>query len=236
MKNKDIEKLLREDKAFVPNNNLKEKIMHEAPLSQVQHKEKNKSFNNRLVWTKLVAVAASFVLVVAIALTVGLLYIDDYQTIYMDVNPSISLSVNVYGTVNKIVTFDDELNIAEELNVKGKNVEKAVENILSYYNEKGILDDAEVFFSIKGEKNSKKIMDKICKKAEQYSTATGINFDICKQKLDNQDIENATKLNISPGKYKVINEILKIDNSYDIEQLKHKTMKELNAILKRLSK
>lgn len=231
MNNYEIERILKEENSLKPNDLLKEKVLQQAQILMEEEQKQKKVYKFSPV--KLLSLVACIVIFLAVTLTCGLLYIDDYQTLYMDINPSISLNVNVYGTVNKVEFYGDSIKLKNEINVKGKSVEKAVEYILNVYDKKDILNDADIFFSVKKDKNSN-LLDKVCKKANQYSEKKGLNFKVYKKDIGKEEMNNAKKYNISPAKYSLIMEIISLDNSYTIEDLKNKSMKELNQMIKNL--
>lgn len=232
MTENEIKELLNKSPDLQPSKNLKQDIMNRA--ENVQNNQNIRQIHSKLSYSKIIAVAACILLVFALALTGGVLNFAQTDTVYMDVNPSIGLKINVYGRVTGLEFYENSEFLENQLNVKNKSVEDAVLKIMSVYDDMGILQDAEVYLSCSGNKKNQRILDGACKKASGYSSKYGYNFNVCKNKFDKKDTEDAKEYNISPGKYSVITEILALDSGYDIQELKDKPMRELKAILQQL--
>lgn len=233
MTENEIKDLLKEDCVFLPSEDLKHKVI--CRVENFENSQNRQNKKSKISFGKMIAVAACFVLLLVAVLTSGLLSLTETDTIYMDVNPSIGLVVNCYGTVKRVEFFGDSVQYENDLNVKYKSIGSAIESVLSVYDDKGILRDADVYLSVQNGGKNKKMLDKVCKKAGKYSSKYGYHFNVCKKNIDKGDCDGAKKHNISPNKYNVILQIMQADNSYQIDQLKNKTMKELNKILESLN-
>lgn len=240
MKIEEIEKLLKNSKELTPSEDLKNKIMNNIE----NEKDVPQNFKIRKIkknFTKKISLlVASFVIILINAVTFGTLYFENYETVYLDVNPSISMETNIFGVVNKVNYLnDDAKNILGELDLKGKKIEDSVQSVLNTLNKNNFLDDAEVYFSIssKRNKNFEKDLDNLCNIANKFKNENKCKFNINKQKklLTKKEIEEARNIGLPPGKLRVIKEILALNKltnkNYTLENLRSLNMKELKNIL-----
>jgi len=61
-------------------------------------------------------------------------------------------------------------------------------------------------------------------------------YKVSGQALSQEEKEEAKESGISPGKYRIISEIIELCPSYTVEELKNLPMAELNKIYKNLAK
>ncbi|MEG1608679.1 MAG: hypothetical protein RR348_02310, partial [Clostridia bacterium] len=110
-----------------------------------------------------IAVAILLVFICGMAIASGLYLNSDDSYVYIDINPSVQLTINKVGYVKKVVARNDD---AEEFlkgnNLKGLSLEKAVDSVITLAVEKKFIDD-------KSEKNeiSLSVFNKNKTKAEK---------------------------------------------------------------------
>lgn len=234
----DIEKLNIEKKFIESSNNffpeepLKQRIVGDIKVvSNIKHK-KIKTFMPRL------AVACAAVLIVLVLGGIGL-HNENYMSLYIDVNPSVELSVNRFDIVNGVNYINaDAEQCFKDLSIIGKTSQKAVESIIDTLSAKNYLNDnAEMYlsgFSSKRADIAKKL-EKIKEQAENYKKNNN-SYSVVVGRTDFNEKDNNTAKNhgLTPAKYKIITEIIALDSSYTIEILKDKSIRELKLIFKEL--
>ena len=238
MSNKKLQQLYQNSNELLPRAELKEEILSRAKqelalkkLDSAKEKSATKPFKRKKRWLPLAACCA-FILIV-IGSLFGL-YHQNYQTVYVDVNPSVSLEVNRFGTVNSVNYINEDAKDAlDGVKLTGRQAEDALELMLNAYNEVGYFDkEADVCISAVEEKgkDADKLLKKLQKRAEKIRGNK--KYSVTVLKLTKADKAQAKENGISPGKYRIISEIIAIDPSYTVDDLKDKTMQELKNILK----
>ncbi len=229
----NIEKLLSECKVK-PSADLREKILSDAEFPAEEVKSAFVSFRPRK-WMYAVAVCC-FVFIISIFSFLGFAN-EDYMQVYVDVNPSISLSVNRFGkVVNTNAVNDDAEAMLGNINFNGMNADDAMEEILILLGNEGYLDDAELFITTKckNEKQAAKMQEKLHARSENVKHEKNFNCQINQGHFSEEEKEYAKEHGISPVKYNIILQIIEKDDSYTVDSLKDKAMKELKDILKSL--
>ncbi|MBQ8340968.1 MAG: hypothetical protein IJY22_01150 [Clostridia bacterium] len=235
MTDKDLEKLFEQSEEITPRADLKNEILAKAQQEmevKAAKKEKNTPRLSPLA-KRLVPIAACFVFVfILIGGMLGLVN-ENYQTVYIDVNPSVALHVNRFDKVSGVEYLNKDAKEAlEGIKLKGLSAEEALERMLDAYDDKGYFDgDAEIYISAVSEKN--KNADKLI--AKLSARAEGIkgnrNYSVNTTKLTAEDRSEADAYGISPGKYRIISEIIEKHPEYTVEDLKDRSMAELKDLL-----
>lgn len=229
MKNKDIEKILSNSSDLAPSKELKDKVIKECTPYIPEAKEKRSYFPLRRV----MAFAAVFVFLFA-SLFSGLgLYNEKYESVYIDVNPSVELVVNRFNIINEVNYIgDDALQAYSNVKLKGKNIEDGLDVIMETLYNKGYFNEAEMYISVSSQRGEKaeKLLNNLVEKAEKNKKNKGYSVNINKEKFSNEEKSEAKKYNISPAKYKLIKEIIEYDDNYTMEDLKNNSMKNLKDI------
>ena len=104
--------------------------------------------------------------------------------------------------------------------------------MIKAYDEAGYFEaDAEIYISAisNKNKNSDKLLRKLAERAEKVKGEK--NYSVNVNELNAHDKSEAEKYGISPGKYRVISEIIEEDSTYTVEDLKDKSMSELKDML-----
>lgn len=232
MNNNNIETMLKKCPEFAPGAELKDKIIQKARAAGIELS----AVGRRRAWVRrFAAVAACFVFLIALTVTGFGFYYEDYETVYLDVNPSIALTLNRFEVVNAVHCFNDDASAAlSSMDLKGKKAEDALEAVLGSYEEQGYFEDAEIFISVFSDKNKNgdRLLEKLKNKAESIKENRG--YSVNTEKVDNTDKEDAKNAGISPAKYKIIKAIMRKDSGYTFEELKGMKMSELKKLLTEL--
>ncbi len=162
------------------------------------------------------------------------------ERVYFDVNPSVELVVNYFGRVTAVNCLDtDAEKIFENSTVKGKSVSNVLKIFITNAQSMGYFEgeDAAMYISVssKNAKRAAKKADSITGIAKAFAAQNGLSVSLEKQNASNISKTEAESYNISVGKLKLIKRIIELDNSYTVNGLKDKSMRELNEILRSLS-
>ena len=247
MTEKDIEKMLNEseglDMSHINQDDILAKARQElyfaTPNTEPLPKAK-KSFFSHFTGKRIVPIVAG--LACAFTLFIGGvgLYNENYQTIYIDVNPSVALKLNRFDRVVEVEYLnDDAKNLLSNVDLKGCDVEEALETVLSKCDAAGFVrEDSEIYISAtsKEEESSEKLLSKLKGKAESMKgDDPEKKYTVSTYNTKEEEKEKFEKSKISPAKDKMIHEIVDIDDDYDdddYEELKGKSMYELSHMKK----
>ena len=235
MTDKDFEKLFRESEEIKPRADLKNEILgkvkQEMATTAIQKEKKSPRISPFA--KRLMPIAACFVFV--FILIGGMLGLgnENYQTVYIDVNPSVALNVNRFGMVSSVEYLNEDAEKAlNGIKLKGLSAEDALEKMITAYDENGYFDsNAEIYISAVSEKNKNadKLFAKLSERAEKIRGNR--NYSVNTTKLTTEDRAEADEYGISPGKYRIISEIIEKHPNYTVEDLKDKSMAELKELL-----
>jgi len=177
-------------------------------------------------------IAACLVLVIIASGVLTWFSGENYQTVYIDVNPSVSLEINRFGKVSAVNYVNTDAEIAlKGVKLKGKGAEDALENIIIAYDNAGYFsEDAELYISaVEKNKKTEKLLNKLAKHAEKIKGSKKYSVNV--SKLTKEEKESAKEYGISPGKYKVISAIIESNPKYTVDELRDKSMAELKELL-----
>ncbi|MBQ9714517.1 MAG: hypothetical protein IJV83_04260 [Clostridia bacterium] len=244
MADKKLESLYQESDELTPRDGLKQDILARAQqeISLKKNRESARVNERRRApkssFRRWIAVVACFLFVCLLGGGFWGVYQQDYHTVYIDVNPSVALEVNLFGRVNGVEYVNEDASEAlSGIKLKGKSVEDALEKVINAYAEAGYFEEeAELFISAisKNSKKTDKLLKKLAKRAEKVKGDKKYNVNTAK--LTKEEKESAKEQGISAGKYKLIKEIMAADSTYTVDDLKDKAMKELKDILKKIEK
>lgn len=235
MTDKDFEKLFKQSEEITPRADLKNEILAKAKQEMAAKAIKKEKKSSRMspLTKRLMPIAVCFVFV--FILIGGMLGLgnENYQTVYIDVNPSAALHVNRFGKVSSVEYLNEDAEEAlNGIKLKGLSAEDALEKMITAYDGAGYFDsDAEIYISAVSEKNKNadKLLAKLSKRAEKIKGNRGYSVNV--NKLTAEDRTEAKEYGISPGKYRVISEIIEKNPTYSVEDLKDKSMAELKELL-----
>lgn len=237
----DMEKLNIENKfsessdAFYPDASLKQRIVEGArDIQNSKPKREGRVFSI----PKFAAAVAAIVILIAVVLGGFGFQNEKYMNLYIDVNPSIELSLNRFGIVNGVTYINPDAELCfKSVNLKGKTSKKAIEKIIDILASKGFLDnDAEMYLSGYSSKkaNITKKLEKLQNHSENYKKNKNFKVIVGKNNFSENDKNMAQNYGLSPMKYAIIAKIIALDNSYTVDDLKNKSMKQLAAIYQEL--
>lgn len=233
MTNREFESLYKDSAELNLPSELKEKILFQATAEMERKNVRKKTPSFRNITKRLMPIVACFVFI--FILIGGMLGLnnENYQTVYIDVNPSVALHVNRFGNVSGIEYLNEDAKEAlGEIEFRGISVEEALEKMIDAYDDVGYFkDNAEIYISAVSEKNKKvdKLLERLSKKAEKIKGNRGYSVNV--SKLTDEERVKAEEYGISPGKYRLISQIIEKYPEYTIDNLKYKSMAELKDIL-----
>ena len=237
MRNKAFERLYQQSAELTPRDELKNDILTQAKQELSLHRVRDESKKSakralrrrRKIWAPLLACFAAIAIIFS---TFFGFYNENYQTVYVDVNPSVALEINRFGQVNEVEYLNEDAKIAlKGVKLKGKKAENALEKIIKAYEKAGYFDiEADLFISAVGKnKKTDKLLEKLEKRADTVCADKNCSVNV--SKCTKQEKEEAKDKNLSPGKYKLISEILEKYPNLTEEELRDKSMKYLKDLL-----
>ena len=233
MTDKELEMLYKNSPELTPPSELKANILLRMSEEMEKKKERKKVLSFTAITKRLMPIAACFVFVFILIGGLFGLENENYQTVYIDVNPSVALHVNRFGKVSGVEYLNEDAKEAlDGVKLKGLAAEDALETMLDAYEQKGYFEgDAEIYISAVSEKNKNcdKLLSKMQERAEKVkgNRSYGVNVN----KLTDDDKTEAKDYGISPGKYRVIEQIIEQNPNYTVEDLKNLSMAELKKLL-----
>ena len=245
MTEKDIEKMLAEsdglDMSHVNKDDALAKARRElyfgvAAVSEgTEKKEEKSSFARFFTSRRLVPALAGAAL--AIALFAGAIgfYNENFQTVYIDINPSVALKLNRFDRVIGVEYLnDDAKNLLSDVKLVGCDATEALSTVINACNEAGyVKDDSEIYISAtsKEEKKSEKLLGKLKDCAENMKDGENETYSVSTFNTKKEDKEKFDKSPISPAKNNIIEDILDEDDApFKFDDLKDKSMEELHKI------
>ena len=133
MTDKELMELYKNSSEISPRAELKQQILEKATNELISKNAVKRSIpaQNLIVWKRFVPIAACFMFVFLSVIGMIGLNNENYQTVYIDVNPSVALAVNRFGKVSGVEYInDDAKNALEGIKIKGKRAEKALPSLL----------------------------------------------------------------------------------------------------------
>jgi len=233
MTDKEFEELYKQSAELTPPSELKEKILLQTSDEMENKKDRKQVFFPKTLAKIFVPIAACVVFMFTVMGVMIGLNNENYQTVYIDVNPSVALQTNRFGKVNGVEYLNEDAKDAlVGVKLEGLSAEDALEKMIIAYDGAGYFDsNTEIYISTLSEKNKNadKLLAKLSKRAESIKGDRGYSVNVTK--LTAGDRAEAYEYGISPGKYRVISEILEKNSNYTVEDLKDKSMAELKAML-----
>ena len=231
MTEKDFEKLFENTSELEPRAELKDEILARAagelnikPAS-TSEKQAPSVFKRLKLWMPL---AACFALVLLVLGGAFGLNNEKYQTVYIDVNPSVAIHFNRFDKVSGVDFLNGDAKEAlDGVELEGKNPEEAIECVVDVYEKIGYFT-TEAVVLISGDAENGELVGRL--KAHAEKIKGNKKYTVNGQALTSEEKEEAKDAGISPGKYRIIQEILEKDPSYTFEELKDMPMSVLNKI------
>ena len=151
----------------------------------------------------------------------------------LDINPSVELGINTFGTVVKAEGYNDDGNtILDGLNLKGDNVTQAVNTLVSSAADNGFIsEDGSTVVSLTTETDNSSTDASLIAKAEdganealdEKGDTAVINKDTVPLSLHDQ----AKALGITPGKLNLINKLQAVDPTVTVDEYKDAKVKDI---------
>lgn len=244
MTEKDIEKMFEECGGFDTASLNKDDILAKAKQelyfgSEASESEKKKSsfglFFSKKRFIPIVAGAA-----LALTLCFGMigLYNENFQTVYIDINPSVALKLNRFERVIGVEFLNNDAAVLlSNTKLVGCDASEAVETVISACTTAGyVQNDSQIYISAtsKEEKDAEKLLQKIKGRAETMNNNNSETYSVNTYNAKKDEKKNVESSSLSPAKYKLINEILEENAGYTFDQLKVMSMSELHRILSEL--
>lgn len=242
MTNKDIEKIEKMfedcdglDMSHVKKDDILAKAKQEMYFATKSEETKEKSafplfFTKKRFVPIMAGVALAFMICIG---SIGV-YAENYQTIYIDINPSVALKLNRFERVIGVEYLnEDAAALLADTKLVGCDATKALETVITACNSAGyVKDDSEIYISAsaKEEKNSEKLLQKLKGHAETMREEKDETYAVSTYNAKKDEKKEIEKSSLSPAKYKVIKDIIDEDESFDMEELKGKSMEELRKI------
>ena len=149
----------------------------------------------------------------------------------MDINPSIVINLNYKNKViNAEGLNDDGKELLKEKKLKGNSLEKAIENITELVIEKGYITEEENHILINV--NGKNIKDDVVALINSEFKEKNAECHIIIPEVSDESKEIAEKYGISDSKASYIESIIKKNEEVTFEELKDKSINEINQIIK----
>ena len=239
MKKRDIIRRLQESAELNPSPKLRDRIMSEAlPLQTAPRSEAPAEPARVNPWLRLMPVAAAVVLCILIAGGGVGVYHTEARTVYLDVNPSVELSVNLFDRVIRVSYLNkDASETLKSIQLTNRSAEDALDEILEAWGEGGYLQDAELNISVssKNTRQGEKLLGRLEDRAVTASESRGYTIEVQGNQVTAEEKEAARDSGLSPVKYGLVQEVLRTDGDYSEEDLREMSMKELRELLEYLS-
>ena len=241
MTQKDIEKLFSESEGFDMSHVNKDDVLAKAkqemyfgsPAKEAPEKEKSalpRFFTKRRLIPTLAGVALAFTV---FAGALGL-YNENFQTVYIDINPSVALKLNRFERVVGVEYLNnDAKNLLSTVKLVGCDASDALTTVITACNNAGYVNaSSEIYISAESnnDKDSEKILTKLKTRAETAKSQESETYTVNTYKANKAEKESYKKEELSPAKYNIIREIIDEDDDFEIDDLKGKTMDELKRI------
>lgn len=236
--NTDIETMLiKETKDITPEvlSKVKAKIaindIKKMDVDEEIHLTKKNIFSLK----KLKVVLTMCVAILFVFLIPTVVYGREYESITIDVNPSIEINTNRFNRVTSInYNNEDAYNIFSDLKLKNLKVEDAIVLCYDRLYQNNYLNNEENIIIIsgyaKGHEFSETKLNKYSKLITEEAKKKEVNCVVKTNKVTSEDKEIAKENDMSIGKLKLINMILDETDEYQFESLKDLSMKDLKTI------
>lgn len=203
--NKEIKKLLiEEEKRFVPD--MKEEIMNNLGLEEP---ETNRKIFNRFVY-------GGLVFATALILLLGLFVFvpkEDYSTIFIDINPSLSLKINRKNYVKEVKALnEDAIIFLEDIDLIETSIDKAIDLIFLRALNQGYFTDEEAKIKVEATNKNEKTAENINNRIRKRLSEQTHNVIVVDEK------EEAEQYGVSSGKMALVNKALKADPNLTVNE------------------
>lgn len=194
------------------------------------------------VYKRLAGAAAC--LLACIFLSTGVYaYYTPYSYVSVDINPSLSLSLNRFERVISVkpLTEDAVGFIKDTKNLKNQDIDYALSEIIKSASDKGYIDDkAEnqiiVVVSAKSSKKENELKDTLTATAAKELSKVKKNSDVTVEETSVESYKNALSNKMSPGKEVIAGKLKEVMPDIKDEEIKDMTVKEVAKLIKEAKK
>lgn len=216
----------------------------ELKSNTLQYVLKNKEKKRSSLWKPISAVAVSAVCffiflyqqrVTPVSDVPSTMDTTEYSAISIDINPSFELHLNKENQVIDVVSFnDDATQILEGIDVYGKPYEEAINTVISSEEYQSyIKDDSFLQVSVySSDVGRSKELEKVL---QAYLSQTVSKGNYGCMSIDEATHNEAHAHHMSGGKYSVVEEIVILDSTQNIDELNAMTMAQLRVLYEELS-
>lgn len=239
MTNRELERLFQDSSELDPRPELKQTILARAeqvdlPPARTNQQDNRARASARVLFSpkRWIPVAACFVAVCGLFAGFGWgVAAEDYRTVYIDVNPSVALHLNRFERVSGVEYLNEDAKEAlDGVKLKGRRAEDALDAVIDACDASGYINEtAEVYISAvtDNKTNTSELLDKLETRAtERHERKYGVNT----TQFTKEEQEKAKDLDMSPGKYCLISDVLEADPDYTVDDLRDKPMHELKEL------
>lgn len=242
MAKKNIKRLYKDDAELDLRGGLKNEILSRATkelsLNSNLVTEKNLTKGQNFHIKKWIPVVSCFAFLIICLFGYIVIFNEEYQTVYIDVNPSVAIKLNRFERVCGVEYMNDDANeVLNGTDLRGRSASDALEVVISLYDSAGYFDEnAEIYISAVSykNKNSDKLLEKLRNKAEKIKGNKNYSVDTAVITKEEKKLSEEAK--ISPGKYSVIMQVIEKYPEYTVEDLKDMKMSELKKLLNKNKK
>ena len=149
----------------------------------------------------------------------------------MDINPSISIGLNYKNKVIKVEGLnEDGKELVKDNKIEGKTLKVAIEDITELVIEKGYIteEDNHILINVDGKDIKEDVVSLIKNEFNEKNTECNIII----QEVSDNAKDNAEKYGISESKASYIEGLLKENENISFEDLKDKSINEIQNIIK----
>jgi hypothetical protein len=208
--------------------------MSAAIGDEIQLKQQKKY----LSYKRLAGIAACFL--ACIFLSTGVYaYYTPYSYVSLDINPSISLSLNRFERVISVnpLTEDAVSFIKETKNLKNQNIDKALSEIISSASDKGYIDEKTenqimIVVSTKNPKEETKLEDTLTQIAAMELSKVNESSEATVEKTTVEIYKTAVSNNVSPGKEILADKLREFNPEITDEEVEDMSVKEMAKLIK----
>jgi hypothetical protein len=191
-----------------------------------------------LSYKRLAGIAACFL--ACIFLSTGVYaYYTPYSYVSLDINPSISLSLNRFERVISVnpLTEDAVSFIKETKNLKNQDIDKALSEIISSASDKGYIDEKTenqimIVVSAKNPNEETRLEDTLTKTAAMELSKVNKSGEVTVEKTTVEIYRNALSNKMSPGKEILADKLREVNSEISDEELEDMSVKEMAKLIK----
>ena len=180
-------------------------------------------------------------LLVILVMGIGVCYIVTYNkpeekqevkkevasVVILDINPSIKLELDKDNKVISVTALNEDAKEIVSNNLEGKDLNEAVGTITDNLKEKGYAkEEVTILVNVTGKVTKEEIKTVI----EETFEEKKVEVNVINQEITETSKENAEKYNITESKASYIEEVIKEKDNLTFEELKDKTIEELEEI------